>query len=234
MADLRNNSLLWASIVVGAAYWVLAPLAENPLLSIMMSIAVMITATVAMLEYAGEAWRVVVKKKRSDDARGRGSHLAIYGFFLFSFGSVFAGAYALVWLWYGQPMGWVGSPPANFGRFCHAIGFLLMQAGPAMKSQGFVLRPRWWIAVVGATILVLLGFYLGLQFRSIEVSDVQRWKAAVIVTGRPICSPDEPVWGSARKVFHTEDSPYRPLIVPRRCFRDEEAARQSGYRAVGE
>jgi hypothetical protein len=221
---------MWASIGLGAGYWVLAPLAGNPLLSIILSMAVGITSCVALYEYAPEAWQVVVKQKRSADPRGRGSHLALYGFFLFSFGSAFACAYSLTWLWYGQPNAWIGSPAANFSRFCHASGFALMQAGPALKKEGFVVRPSWWVTAIAAALLVLLGFYLGLQFKSIEVSDVREWKR--VVAGSPGCSPDEPVIGARSRVLHTEVSPYRDSVVPRRCFSDADEAKRAGCRTI--
>ena len=230
MADLKNNPLLWASIIVGAGYWVVAPLATNPLLSIIMAIAVMISASIALFEYAPEAWRVVVKKKRSDDERGRGSHLAIYGFFLFAFGSVFSGTYALTWSWYGQPIDWIGSPSANFGRFCHAVGFAMMQAGPAMKKEGFEVRRSWWITAIGAIILVLLGFYLGMQVKTFEMTESMR-AFKTYTFGRPMCPPGA-VIGSRNKIYHADDSPYREMTIPRECFPDETDAKRAGYRSI--
>ncbi|MCO5730060.1 hypothetical protein [Rhizobium sp. SSA_523] len=173
MVDLKTNPLLWVTILVGAGYWVLAPLAGNPLLSIVMALAVMITSAVALAEYTPEAWRVVVKKKRSSDefGRGRGSHLAIFGFFMFALGSVFSGTYALAWSWLGQPTDWIGSASANFGRFCHAAGFVLMQAGPAFQKDGIVLTRSWWVTVIGAAALILIGFYLGMQVRLVETTE---------------------------------------------------------------
>ncbi|WP_155956602.1 hypothetical protein [Rhizobium sp. CF080] len=188
--------------------------------------AVGITSCVALYEYAPEAWQVVVKQKRSADPRGRGSHLALYGFFLFSFGSAFACAYSLSWLWYGQPNAWIGSPAANFSRFCHASGFALMQAGPALKKEGFVVRPTWWVTAIAAALLVLLGFYLGLQFKSIEVSDVREWQS--VVAARPVCPPGEPGMIPTSKLIHTDSGPYQDRIALRRCVPDAGDDKRSG------
>jgi hypothetical protein len=48
----------------------------------------------------------------------------------------------------------------------------------------------------------------------------------------PICPDNRTVWGSSNKVYHTLESPYRGMVVPVRCFKDEEEARRKGYRGA--
>lgn len=235
MADLEKpNYLLVASMVGVAAYWITAPLVSNPYLSVFCSMLLMIGATLALIQYAPDAYRVVFKRWRSNDpgGRGRGSHLAIYGIFIIAFGSVFSGTYALWWATSGQPGSWIGSAAANFGRACHAIGFAMMQVSPNVTRTGVHFTRSWIAIAIGATILILIGFWIGVSVRIVEASDsMQPWRP--FYSGRAMC-PADAIWGSANRIYHTKASPYRDLVIPRWCFINEAQARREGFRAPAE
>ncbi|CCF19186.1 membrane protein of unknown function [Pseudorhizobium banfieldiae] len=178
--EQKPNYLLMASLSLVAAYWIFAPFVTNPYLSIACALMLLVSATLAMLEYAPETYLVVVKRWRSSDpeGRGRGSHLAIYGVFLISFGSVFSGAYGLLWAAAGQPPDWIGSASANFGRACHAVGFALMQASPNLTAKGLQFDKGWLSIAIGAVILILIGFYIGVSVNVVEMTESMRtWKS---------------------------------------------------------
>ena len=230
----KPNYLLVASMVGVAAYWIGAPFISNPYLSILCSMLLMIGATLVLIQYAPDAYRVVVKRWRSNDpgGRGQGSHLAIFGIFIIAFGSVFAGVYALWWAASGQPGSWIGSAAANFGRACHAIGFVLMQVSPNVTRTGIRFTRSWIVIAIGATILILIGFWIGVSVRIVEASTSERSWAPFHSNGA-MC-PIGSVWGSSNRIYHTVDSPYRRLVIPRRCFINEAQARREGFRAPAE
>lgn len=227
----KPNYLLVSSVIGVTSYWIIAPLITNPYLSVFCSLVLMVGATLALIQYAPDAYQVVFRRRRSADpeGRGRGSHLAIYGIFIIAFGSVFAGTYALWWSMSGQPGTWIGSAASNFGRMCHAIGFGMMQVSPNVTRTGIQFTRSWIAIAIAATILILIGFYIGISVQIVEVSGSMRsWKQ--FYANRAGCPETQAVWGSSSKIYHTEASPYRGQVIPRMCFATESEARQEGYR----
>lgn len=174
MAKLKGNRLLMASALAVVFFWIVAPLVPNPHLSTFFSLLIFATGSLTLTRYAKPTFRVVVRGERSQDemGRGRGSHLAIYGTFLFAFGCICMGAYGLWWNYAGQPEEWIGSPASQFGRACLVAGFCMMVIGPSMTIAGFELPRRWWALLIVAAILIALGFYLGMQVHTFEAAEM--------------------------------------------------------------
>lgn len=231
MGVLKSNPLLWAAIALVAFYWMASPFIPNPYLSSLFSLLLIISAALTFMQYAWQAVKILVYKDRSRDeyGRGKGSHLAILGIFLFSFGSVFSGFYGLWWNFNGQPIEWIGSAASQFGRGCHVLGFCLMQVSPEITKEGFAFKARWWIIATGSAILIAIGFYFGMQVKTIETTDaLKAWRMQNI--DRPPCPVDRSIWGSRSRLYHTEQSPYRLLLVPSHCFANEREAIEAGFR----
>lgn len=205
MASLKDNRLLIAVALAVALFWAVAPFVPNPYLSSFFSLLILIAGTLTLFQYAWATFEVVVLHRRSDDefGRGKGSHLAIFGIFLFAFGSVTSGAYGLWWNINGQPLDWIGSSPSQFGRACVFAGFCLMQVSPEVTTKGLEIKSRWWLIIIGATILIGIGFYFGLQVKVIETTDAMRaWKMSHI--DKAVCPTDRAPWGP-------QSSGYRPI-----------------------
>jgi hypothetical protein len=229
MGALRNNRLLIVSVVVVAFYWLIGPALPSPYLAGVLSLLLLIAGTLTLAQYIAPTYEILFHQKRSEDERGRGSHLAIYGIFLFSFGSVWAGGFGVLWNMAGQPPDWLGTAMSNFGRLCHIAGFFLMQVSPDVTKEGIELRGRWWLVTIGSIVLVGIGFWLGVQLRTFEASYAWR-ELHVGAVDRPACPDDRAVWGSSSKVYHTQDSPYRAQIIPVRCFATKEEAERAGFK----
>lgn len=227
--ELRNNPLLLGTFILGASYWIIAPLIENFYLSLFFAMAVTLSSAAALPELAINTFYILFFKKRSMDeqGRGRGSHLAVYGMFLFTFGSVFSGCYGLYWNINGQPTSWIGSAESQFGRACHTAGFILMQFGPTVTKEGFALDRRWWVTVISAAFLVAAGYYFGMQTKLVQ----DRGVLSPISETRPFCPTDRVVWGSSNKIYHTPDSKYKGMVTkPDECFTSEQEAKEAGFR----
>ena len=169
MRVLKDNSLLLWSLVVAVTYWMVAPVLPSQYLAGTMSLLLLVAGTLTFAQYAEPAYRVLWLKERSEHEGGRGSHLAIYGVFLFAFGSVFAGGFGVIWNIAGQPPDWVGTATSNFSRLSHIAGFALMQVSPDITPRGLALRGRWWAVAISLAIALGVGFWLGLQMTVAEV-----------------------------------------------------------------
>jgi len=169
MRVLRDNSLLLWSLVVAVTYWIVAPVLPSQYLAGTMALLLLVAGSLTVAQYIEPAYRVLWLRERSDHEGGRGSHLAIYGVFLFAFGSVFAGAFGVLWNIAGQPSDWLGTATSNFSRLIHIAGFALMQVSPDITPRGLALRGRWWAVAIALTVALGIGFWLGLQMTAIEV-----------------------------------------------------------------
>lgn len=71
----------------------------------------------------------------------------------------------------------------------------------------------------------LAGFVIAASFGNSEV------KIAMVVGNIPSCATGS-VIGTGNKTYHTAESRYRYLVVPRRCFASEVDAKRAGYVGV--
>lgn len=231
MAGLKNNRLLWVTFAFAAAFWIIAPLVPNPYLSSLISFCLLSSAIMTFYQYSAPAYRILWRQERySEDGRGQGSHLAVLGIFLFALGSASMGLYGLTWNFNGQPPDWIGSAPSQFGRACHVAAFCLMQISPQITTEGLRIKFSWWVVAILATSILLIGFYFGLQVKIIETTDHWRVVRVQLMADRPSCPPQRDVWVGSSQVYHTSESPYRGMVIPKLCFRSEEEARLNGFR----
>lgn len=173
MVNLKNNRLLWIVVAVAAAYWIFTPFVPNPYLSSTLSFALLCSAIMTFYQYGPPSYRILFKGERhNEEGDGQGSHLAVLAVFMFALGSAVTGIYTLTWNIHGQPSSWIGSAPSQFGKSCHIAAFCLMQISPQITPDGLQIRARWWVVAIISTILVLIGFYFGLQVGDAESSQL--------------------------------------------------------------
>lgn len=77
---------------------------------------------------------------------------------------------------------------------------------------------------------VLAGMAVAVAFGSrggADISQIIMWPQ---LQNRATCPADKPVWVSAKGVYHTKESPYRGMIIPRWCLGNKEEAERMGFR----
>jgi hypothetical protein len=225
VGKLFNNRLLLGTILALAIYWGTAVVATGAFMTAVVGILLLSFGGLNLLFYSATAYRVVVIGDRSDiDA---GSHLAVYGAWLLSFGAVWSGCFRLLWIYYQQPDTWTGTAYSGFGSACMAVGFLHTFLGPQATETGVRVVGTMWI--VGAVIIGLCaGMLLGTQ---LDATAYDPFRIHRSYSGdRPWCPPDREVWGAASGVYHSADSPYRSQVVPTRCFKTVAEAEAAGFR----
>lgn len=75
----------------------------------------------------------------------------------------------------------------------------------------------------------LAGFVIATSFsaKGIKLTELTMYPHMI---DRPPCPPDKPVWVSSKRVYHTESSPYRSMVVPARCYATAADAEAKGFR----
>ncbi len=217
-----NNRLLMGSVVVVGAIWLIGPLIPNPYVSSAASLFLLVVGIGMLWRYSPAIWGIVFRQKRSEKAGEEGSHLFAYGAFLAALGSVYSGLFGLVWTFAGTPETWTGTTTSSFGRMLMAAGFYLQLISPDVRYGA--LRPARSLAWIVA---MVVAFFAG-RYLAIPAAEREQWPA--VMSDRPVCPPERPVWGSSAHVYHTVDSPYRNLIYPIRCFMTEAEAASAGWR----
>lgn len=155
-----NNTLLWGSLATLLFYATASALLPGQFVSSAVSFALLVFGAVTAQRYVPEAWDVVIHKVRGPNRDG--SHLAVYGVALLALGSVYVGAYGLLWVAMGQPDGWLGTPFSAFGRFMMTAGFALMFISPDVSKRGLRLPARTWVWALVA-LIALAAFFFGVK-----------------------------------------------------------------------
>lgn len=226
---MKNNPLLLWTIVAIVVYWMVGLATPNPVISSASSALLLVASSIMFFRYAPTAWDILFHQKRDGGEGGEGSHLGVYGATLIAAGSSYVGMFGLLWVIADQPQTWLGTAYSGFGRAVAAIGFVLMAFSPNVSSR--TVRPVNLIMVALVLIAVAVAsFFVGTRAAMPEPAP---WWSNIKgrLADRPPCPPDRPVWGSSNKVYHVDDSPYRSMVIPDRCFSDIAEAESKGYRA---
>lgn len=131
---------------------------------------------------------------------------------------------------YDRPDWLVMSPMAIFVPWMLSWAVSLALVAPDIEDDGVRVGSGIWKSVALFISGAMAGFVLATSFQAasgVEVSLKQAWPH---LANRPSCPPDQDVWGSSRGVYHTMESPYRALVIPRHCFATAEDAESKGFR----
>lgn len=220
MAKIVSNRLLAISILVVCFYWLTASLVPNPYLTVANNTLLFVASAFGLYRYREKTFDILFEGERVHDTdKGYGGYLAVYGIFLVFLGSFYGAVYSSVWIYMGQPTEWIGTSFSQFGRFLTIGGFVCMAFSPDITKEGFILPDKMWAIIVAMLLLFGLGIWIGTRVESREIS------------GFPSC-PRGAVIGTGNKTYHTAESRYRMLVVPRKCFTSEGEAQKAGYVGV--
>lgn len=89
----------------------------------------------------------------------------------------------------------------------------------------------WRLA--GSVIIFILGMVVGIGFYAVLPDTVKSYSVFHVWperVNRPSCKPEQPVWGSSAKIYHTEESRYRGVVIAQWCFGSIEEAEKAGFR----
>jgi len=231
MRRMTSNRLLVGALALVVGYWLVGAL---PIWSGYMNATVsgllLIAGALVMASWGKDAYQVV------KSGVVEGPQLALIGVTTIAAGSVYSGAFGLLWAIAGEPMEWLGTPYSAFGRYTMAIGFVLQFLSPEATAERF--RPPRWYYIAGAVVLIaMMSFALGTRWGDARTADSahriadlrQSWLASCAVIGNP-----------RTMRYHTMASPYRGQLSmydqsgeEKPCFASEEEARAAGYRAPG-
>ena len=175
MKSILDNRLLFWSLAALLTYWTAAGVVPGQFMSSTASLMLLISGGVTFMRYADDAFAIVIRGRRNPASEdGDGSHLAAYGVTLLSAGSFYVGLFGLLWVFMGQPDGWLGSAVSGFGRALMGVGFLLLFFAPDVSRRKLRLPQWYWIALTFAAIMALLiVFFLGVQFGQEDTVGVQ-------------------------------------------------------------
>lgn len=154
-----NNLLLAITLIVASVYVTVGVLVPSPFVSVAISASLLIVGVAALWRYGPPAFDVVYHGQRGSDP---GAHLAVYGMALLAAGSVYSGAYGIVWNLVGQPDAWLGSWFSASGRALTTGGFVLMVFAPeAVKPRIRIPNLIILSSIMLAAFVVV--FFLGTQ-----------------------------------------------------------------------
>lgn len=227
MRRMTSNRLFVGAMMLVLGYWLLGLL---PIWSGYMNATVsgllLVWGMLVMTSWGKDAYQVF------KSGVVEGPQLALIGVTTVAAGSVYSGAFGLLWSLSGEPIEWLGTPFSAFGRYVMAIGFALQFLSPEATAERF--RPPRWYYLVGLVILIaILSFALGTKWGDARTADGAHRVAELRQSWKFTC----PVLGNINsrgiRIYHTMSSPYRAMVSPEECFASEDEARAKGYRAPG-
>ena len=185
---VHNRMLMW-SVIALVAYWTVGlSIMPGALVSSTMSLLLLIFGSVVFARYVTEAVPLLLRRNlagmKTDDL---GGNLSIYGVTLLSFGSCYVGLFGLLWMYFGQPVSWLGSVYSGFGRGVMAAGFAMLFFSPDVARQGFRVPIKAWVLAAALAALVAafaLGVRVGKDETRIGVWEMTQCRLAGICSAK--------------------------------------------------
>jgi len=150
---LSSHRLLSWVLGLTAAYWMIGLLSDHLWYSVVISACLFVGGVFVAARAVPDAVSIV-----KNDEIGPGE-LAVIALALMSAGAVWAGAFNVVYAYYGRPLSWIG-PLSSFGRAMTAAGFFTVFLSPEATRQG-VVWPRWYILLAAAAVIAVVSFLIG-------------------------------------------------------------------------
>jgi len=230
---IADNRLLSGTAIALGLYWLVAFALSWQTFSLFINMSLVVASGLVWLRSIPETFDILFRGLRNESApEGDGSHLAVYGVNLIGLGGIIA-ALASFALAIPFISGYVSHTPLEFfGRAIATAGLGLWFVSPNVSRHGVRFTGGAWFYLVAALMMIVVyavGYSAGFrEERQATFEDDEH-----IPLDRPRCGLERPIWGTKQGVYHTEDSPYRKLVLPMRCFATETEARAAGFKAPG-
>ena len=165
---IKINRLLMWIVGLNVGYWsfgAVAAIAEGGGIwwSAFVSACLLVSGSLLASTVLPDAFRVARKGQVGS------GEMAVIAIALMSGGLMWAGAFSIVYSYYGRPESWIG-PLSSYGRAAVSVGMFLMFLAPAATRRG-LRAPRWWAIVAGVVLIAIMGFVFGAMF-AVEQSSV--------------------------------------------------------------
>lgn len=161
MKKALNNPPLLYTLLALAAYWTIGPFIPKPGVSNGVSILAICAGIFLFVQYAEAAWKILVHKDRDPD----GAHWAIIGATAAAIGTVYSGAFTLLWNHFEAPQVWQSTTTSSFGRGLVPVGFFLMGISHETMRIGGSYPRGFWRAVF-IMMALIISFIAGANFAS--------------------------------------------------------------------
>lgn len=154
---IKTNPLMVWTMLLLAAYWSAAALLPGSWVNSFTSAALLVAGGIVVTTSLPESYQII---KRGTIGPGQ---LAVIGISVLAIGSIYSGAFGVLWAWAGYPKGWVGTAVSAFGKMLHVIGFALVYLSPDATAQG-IKRPPLLVLGLGVLVIAAMSFILGTLF----------------------------------------------------------------------
>jgi len=160
----HSRFLVWM-ISILVAYWSVGLITPYPdYFNGAVSGFLLVVSGLVFAQWGTDAARMVFDAVRGRKQISRGDQLSLVGVALLATGAFYQATFALAWVIWGQPPGWLNTACSAFGRFTLAIGFMLMFISPLKAPAGKSERLSWWALGPIFLLAIALAFVLGSQW----------------------------------------------------------------------
>ncbi len=222
MKRIKKSFVAWslvAAVVSFPAFYLLMPYDTFLDLALSIALGVCLSATV---RYGREA-AVALKYGKT------GADFLIVA--LFASFSILLGQriFSLTLRVLDRPDWLVNSPITILVPWMIAWALSLALVAPDIDMENEESRQQIWKSAALLIAGALVGFVVAASFG--ERSQQTSIPSSIRMSSLPSCKPGQ-IIGTGGKTYHTAESRYRYLVVPRRCFNSEGEAKAAGYAMV--
>ena len=154
-----RNLPLVVSILFLVSYWTVGAAIPKPGMSNVVGIMALLAGIFLFLQYVDTAFGILFKNER--DANG--AHWAVYGATVAAMGTIYSGAFRLLWNHFGNPTSWQATTTSSFGLALVTGGFLMMGFSHERVKLGNS-YPRGFWKVITVIFAIVAAFIAGMNF----------------------------------------------------------------------
>lgn len=217
MKRFKKSLLAWCALIHTVAFFSLYFLLPENIFKYLGYALVLGTSAAALLRWHQDAWFNFREGRSGANFLVVGTFALIFGVFVHRVVVVGSATFPNLWLFEDDVL-----IRASVWYLGGALAVLLL----APDIEEGKAPPRSLFALLCGIGLgsFLMGFSVAMGVSTSNIIP------GAVDSDLPVCPVNRQVLGSSTNTFHTLDSPYRGMVVPKRCFRDAEEAKRKGFR----